>query len=851
MQFWYMNGHFTKLLLLLLIAASSVGRAQETSCNQSTFPFSTTATHLSQWNGERYVPFTVKGTNLGISVPGTFPGQLQATAADYAQWFTQIKAAGFNCIRLYTLHFPVFYEILDSFNRSQPHNPLYFFQGVWLEEEIPNYQQDLYELTTFFDQEIEENVSAVHGNAVIASRVGKAHGTFTTDVSAWNIGYIIGREIYPEEVLNANINHPADRDYEGVYLQLLDADPAETWLTKRLDHLLQFEWNQFGTQRPVSASSWPTLDPIGHPAEPNRYEDTAQIDISRVDFSRAPAGLFASYHAYPYYPDFMSSDPAYQGVSDAYGLNSYLAYLRDLKQHYTTMPLLIAEYGVPSSWGIAHFAQSGMHHGGLNELEQGKLNMRLLENILSTDCAGGLHFAWMDEWFKRTWINDPTDYIADSRVIWHNITSAEQNFGLLRYERPMGVPEPLPGFGTGNAVEAVEMLADYTYLNISLSLNQSFRNTDTLWFALDTYLDSLGERLLPTGDTLAHGAEFLIRLTNGQADLFITEAYDTYGIWHNVQSPRQVFRSTSTTGRPWKIVRWRNNTGEAEIQYIGHLNVKQPLAPLQSHDAVVFNGRDIQIRLPWTLLQFISPDAHKVLHHVPGRTDTISDGIRISSLYRNQLQSSSDRYLWPKWTNVLDVLSTPKQSYLVMQERLPQLPGQVMPRCDSYQMKMNELLSTSSYTGLLRNDLLTEPGPAVVQIDSLPRFGQLQLHGDGSFTYQPDVDFSGTDWFSYRVVQSATRSATALVQIQVEESGSRRGFVQLYPNPATTVVKVNAAVPIEELRLYNALGHELARWERPGDQFELPVGQYAPGYYWLRMRSGDQIISRKFMRFQP
>lgn len=842
---------FPICLLYLLFAFPLLGRAQSASCSATTFPFSTTATHLSQWNGERYVPIPIKGTNLGIAVPGTFPGQLQASAGDYARWFSQIKAAGFNCIRLYTLHFPAFYETLDSFNRTQPNNPLYFFQGVWLEEEIPNYQQDLYELTHYFDEEIEENVSAVHGQAVIAPQPGKAFGTYTTDVSAWHLGYIIGREIYPDEVLNANANHPADRNYAGVFLSLLDADPAETWLTKRLDHLLQFEWSRFGTQRPVSASSWPTLDPIAHPTEPNRYEDTAKIDLSQVDFSRAPAGMFVSYHAYPYYPDFMSQDPAYQGVSDAYGPNSYLAYLRDLKAHYPNMPLLIAEFGVPSSWGIAHFAQSGMHHGGLNELEQGKLNMRLLENILAAQCAGGLHFAWMDEWFKRTWINDPTDYIADSRVIWHNITAAEQNFGLLRYDRPPSPTEALPGFGIGDAIEAVEMSADYAFLNLTLSLRESLRNSDTLWLAFDTYLDSLGERLLPTGDTLAHGAEFLLRLTNNRADLFTTEAYDTYGIWHNVQGPQQVFRSTSSTGNPWKIVRWRNNTGEAEIQYIGHLLVKEPLSPLQSHDAVLINSRNIQIRLPWTLLNFVSPDAHKLLHHTSSGTDTISDGIRLSSLYRNQLQSSSGRYLWARWTNVLDVLPVEKQSYVVMQKRLPSLIGQVVPRCDLYSAQMNEPLTVSAAAGLLANDILTESGPAYVSIDSLPRFGQLQWQTDGSFTYQPDVDFNGTDYFSYRVQQSATRSTTASVQIRVDEVGPRRGFVQLYPNPASTVVKVNAAVPIEEMRLYNALGHEIARWDKPGQQFELPVGQYAPGYYWLRMRSGDQIVSRKFMRFQP
>lgn len=812
------------------------------------FPFSTNASHLTLWDGEKYVPFTVKGTNLGIAVPGTFPGELRATAADYSRWFTEIQAAGFNCIRLYTLHFPVFYQTLDSFNRANPNKPLLFFQGVWLEEEIPNYDHNLYSLTPFFRNEIRENVGAVHGNRFIAPRIGKAHGTFNTDVSRWNLGYIIGREIYPDEVLNANAAHPADTVYEGQYLSLRGADPAETWITAQMDFLLQFEMTEFGTQRPISCSSWPTLDPIAHPFEINRGEDTAKIDLSRVDISKAPAGIFISYHAYPYYPDFMSKDPAYQSAFDAYGQNSYLGYLRDLKSHYQNLPLVIAEYGVPSSWGIAHFAQSGMHHGGLNELDQGKLNLRLFENILASECAGGIHFAWMDEWFKRTWINDPTDYIADSRIIWHNITSAEQNFGVIGYRRPNSTPQNWTDFGTGNAVEKMDMVGDPTFLQLQLRLGSSFRNNDTLWLALDTYADALGERRLPTGDTLSHGAEFVLRITNARADLLVNEAYDTYGIWHNVPSPQQLFRSIPSTGASWKTVRWRNNTGEAEIQYIGHLGMREPLAPLMSDHAVQKDGQDLRIRLPWTLLNVVAPDAHKVLHRRPGTNDTITDGIRVSSLYRQQLQTTPTRYLWPGWTNVLDVQPYQKQSYSIMQERLPLYPGILAARADSYALAMNQSLEVAPPQGLLANDLRPEPGTVNVQVDALPLFGSLLWQADGSFTYRPQVDFSGTDRFTYRLQQGSNRSQAVTVTIQVEESGERKGFVQLFPNPASSEVTIQSAVPVAKLELLDGSGRVLESWDRPGLRFALPVAQLPAGLYWLRLQSADQTVVRKFVK---
>jgi hypothetical protein len=66
-------------------------------------PFSVDDSHITIWNGEQYVPFFIKGINLGISVPGTFPGELMASRGDYGRWLRQIRDAGFNVIRVYTI----------------------------------------------------------------------------------------------------------------------------------------------------------------------------------------------------------------------------------------------------------------------------------------------------------------------------------------------------------------------------------------------------------------------------------------------------------------------------------------------------------------------------------------------------------------------------------------------------------------------------------------------------------------------------------------------------------------------------------------------------------------------------
>src|SRR5205814_4098548 len=119
-----------------------------------------------------------------------------------------------------------------------------------------------------------------------------------------------------------------------------------------------------------------------------------------------PANLacyFASYHAYPYYPDFIDLDSAY-GAASAEGRSRYFGYLRALKQHHAGRPLLIAEYGVPSSRGVSHLQTDGLGHGGHDEREMAEIDARLTREVRAAGAAGGVLFAWLDEWFKHTWV---------------------------------------------------------------------------------------------------------------------------------------------------------------------------------------------------------------------------------------------------------------------------------------------------------------------------------------------------------------------------------------------------------------------------------------------------------------
>ncbi|HKL33655.1 MAG TPA: hypothetical protein VJ919_14035, partial [Tangfeifania sp.] len=465
----------------------------------------------------------MKGINLGVAVPGTFPGELAATKEDYTRWFKQIKEAGFNCIRLYTLHYPRFFEALQTHNSANPQNPLLFIQGVWLEEELAGYNQDLYYLSDAFSEEIEENIDCVHGNRTISHRFGKAYGTYTTDVSQWCLGYIIGREIHPIEINTTNAFNSNVDSYDGFHFSIDDASASEAWITNMLDHTVNYEHTNYDTQRPVSCSSWPTLDPIEHEGVIYGDEDSEEIDLAKIQIKNAPAGLFISYHAYPYYPDFISLQSSYQSFSDDYGPNSYLGYLTELKSHYTQFPLIIAEYGVPSSWTIGHYSTTGMNHGGFDEFHQGLTNIRLLNSIKNTGCGGGIQFAWIDEWFKRSWLFDPIDYNPESRRLWHNIAAPEQNFGLISYEKEIKKDTLIRNNDDAN-IHHVNAEINTSFFELEVGLEEPLDIPDEMWIAFDTYSENLGESILPSGDTIPTRSEFALHITNYSAKLFVTEA---------------------------------------------------------------------------------------------------------------------------------------------------------------------------------------------------------------------------------------------------------------------------------------------------------------------------------------
>jgi hypothetical protein len=375
-------------------------------------------------------------------------------------------------------------------------------------------------------------------------------------------------------VTEFDAKHPAPAPFRGRFLATgAGAEAADVWMAEQCDYLLAYEVDRYNTLRPVAYTNWPTLDPLTHvteatgkeesawrkrvgrelPREPIEYDnDAIGLDAMLVHpTAQNPAGWFASYHAYPYYPDFLLFDPAYDSARSTEGRSNYFGYLRVLKRHHAGIPLLLSEYGVPSSRGVAHLQPQGWHHGGHDETAMAAIDARLTREIRESGAAGGIIFAWLDEWFKKNWIVIDYEIPLENTRQWHNLMDAEQNYGMLGMYAGVAAQTPTLGGdptrwqalavlseaprATANEPRRIRVGSDESYLYLVIELaefaGRPFPGNDLdLLLALDTYRPDLGQRSLPDnilrGDL---GFEFLaIFRDTTDAELRITPDYNPY-----------------------------------------------------------------------------------------------------------------------------------------------------------------------------------------------------------------------------------------------------------------------------------------------------------------------------------
>lgn len=78
------------------------------------------------------------------------------------------------------------------------------------------------------------------------------------------------------------------------------------------------------------------------------------------------------------------------------------------------MPIIIGEFGIPSSRGLSKISVHNWNKGLNSEEEQGNILTKMYEDIIYQGALGGIISNWQDDWFGNPWSNvqDPKQHLG-------------------------------------------------------------------------------------------------------------------------------------------------------------------------------------------------------------------------------------------------------------------------------------------------------------------------------------------------------------------------------------------------------------------------------------------------------
>jgi len=653
---------FTVLVIVFFIPAILFGCEREEARPEKTHGV-VNDTFIAARTGERYIEvcdgenwsdLLIKGVNIGTSLPGRWYTEFPADRELYRAWLEQIAEMNANTVRIYTLLDPAFYSVFAEYNADPEHEPLYLVQEIWPHDEVPDLNLHDDEYREAYMDEIEIVIDALHGSADIPARPYRAYGNYSADVSPYLLGVLIGRELEPDEVEATDEKNPEKDGHDGDYVRAEPgrASPTETWIAEMCDHALAYSQAEYGWQYPVGFVSWPTLDPLDHKTEYEEdgtpgYNVRETVDPNIFESGpKSEAGFFGAYHIYPNYPDFMNNEPAFAEYADEEGVFRYKGYLKKFMDVHPSYPALVAEFGISTSLNTAHLSPDGLHHGGLDETDQGEMTVRMMRSIVDEGYAGGIIFEWSDEWAKKTWNTESFMVPWERQVLWQNAMCPEQNYGLLAVEPEERSPEQLyatwheseteeafrapqghsASFGK---IKSLETGADEAFLYLALELDSG---TDQVsdsppWEELglavgidtgtaDTGALSLSLEGLPE---LPGGVEFMLHIASPEkADLLTVPSYNRgeFNFYPQLYPEEEFTRIETLVNReritPDSRVFEAQYSDESKLEY-GPFDPGEPGYNSLAHWYVEEETGRIVVRLPWMLLNVSDPSERRLL----------------------------------------------------------------------------------------------------------------------------------------------------------------------------------------------------------------------------------------------
>ena len=692
---------FTSTLTLLVMAATacSSARAAKPATPRPPGPYAAavrevsglktvaraSATSLQLATTTGFVNRFWPGVNLGSTTPGALPGELRLPRRTLDRWLDEMGHLNVRVIRVYTILPPDFYDALAAYNTAHSDAPLWLIQGVWIPEDDFYAHHDLYRpsLVDTFKAEIANAVGVVHGDATIAPEHGHASGEYHSDVSRWLLAWSPGIEMDPVATHESDVRNATRPAYRGTYVSTTAAPtPTESWFASMLDYLASLD-AQRGWSRPITFTNWLTTDPLHHPEEPLAQEDLVSIDAMHlVATSRWPGGFFASYHAYPYYPEFLGLSRAYASYKLQGRVDPYAGFLHALRLHHRGQAVMITEFGVPSGLGLAHRGAAGRNQGGHSEAEAMTMDADMLRVIRDEGFAGGVLFEWSDEWFKHTWNTQDYEQPADRAQLWSNPYTNEEHFGVLAQDAgsaPVSIDgrfddwnrPSTPRIYDASAGPIREIRAghdeSYFYLEITTAEPRSWEHSP-ISIGFDNVPESHSNvpgfgREMPGADVVlqigAHRSARVSRPTS--LDPLLAQYGDAGGLGYLHVDANALQPGSGAWTHPALMISrpfTDPSTGQShpvetfDISSLPWGSADPALPTADSRNLIDDDATRLELRIPWMLLGYADPSSHLVLVPKGNELTTVRTARVAIELHTSDATIATDGFDWPDWETV-------------------------------------------------------------------------------------------------------------------------------------------------------------------------------------------------------
>ncbi|MEG1073709.1 MAG: hypothetical protein RSF84_01115 [Ruthenibacterium sp.] len=572
----------------------------------------------------------------GVTVSPSLPGGKSVSYAQYLAWFADIAAMNANVLEASEQMNPDFYKAFYDYNTAAE-TPLYLLQSIRLPKKT--YADMMDAVTGKLEQALTkaacETINRLHG---LGGR------TRTPDVSPWVMGYLVGDEWDSELVLYTNDIQREYAGFEGRYCSTWESASAfESVLARVGDNIFAYETGKFKTQKLLAFRNGAFTDPLIHDTafSPGLYENLAHVNTQLISTSeQVKSGFFAAYDLRPYEAQFLSFDPIYtQGRNKKGQPDAFYTYLTALNAYHEYAPVLLTSFGLPTARGCAGLDEiSGRNGGNLSENQQGKMLSELFTDIMDAGFAGGCLAAWQDDWSADTW-NCHRVCAQDGLGHWKDVQSANQNMGILAVEPGA---ESAASYPDGDFSEwtnvapllqkdgiTVQTLFDEAYLYFRIHVPDFSQNQEVI-LPIDI-TPHTGASIDKTND-MAYDtkADFaLVIQGTDNAALLVQKRYDAYYALHHLEESKEdvYFKKTmpAADSGEFTVVRQYVRKSRHNAQGVfqpptaletGKLhfgNANPASAAFDSLADFYCKGEDIEVRIPWALLNFADPSAGKIL----------------------------------------------------------------------------------------------------------------------------------------------------------------------------------------------------------------------------------------------